>query len=166
MSAMDERLRRGDMSAFVADFAVERGISERTAWRWVARARREGFLPERNRSCEQCDDPLPEGATRRRRFCRAACRVKWNRRPDRPPPARPARIFEPIPRINPRLRRKLERKRQREREEEAARALAGRLKEVLEDSGEKGGDGEQGEDDSTTRSPLVSRRVWRNGGKA
>ena len=152
---MDGRLRRGDMSAFVADFAVERGISERTAWRWVARARRDGFLPARDRSCEQCGDPLPEGATRRRRFCRAVCRVSWNRRPDRPPPARPARIFEPVPRINPRLRRKLERKRQREREERAARAVSGRSKEVLEDSHEKGRDGEQTEDDSTTASPFV-----------
>jgi hypothetical protein len=74
--------KRTGISEWVAEIAPERGVSERTVWRWVAAMRISGSdeLLIRPRICEECDDPLPEGSTIRRRYCRAACRIKANRR--------------------------------------------------------------------------------------
>ena len=67
------------LSESVRSLALERGISERTAWRWAARLRTDGHLPERGRRCDRCGRPLPGNATARRRFCRDSCRVQANR---------------------------------------------------------------------------------------
>jgi hypothetical protein len=73
---------RTQISKTVAEIAFDRGVSERTVWRWVAVMRASGSdeLLRRPRICEECDEPLPEGSTIRRRYCRPACRVRANRR--------------------------------------------------------------------------------------
>jgi hypothetical protein len=67
----------------VRTIAALRGVSERTVWRWFARMREEGTtdLLLGEPLCEWCDDPLPEDATIRRRFCDGACRLNNHRHP-------------------------------------------------------------------------------------
>ena len=75
---------RGEsVSSIVAQLACDREISERTAWRLIARARRDGFLLPAERHCEQCGGPLPKRATVRKRFCRDSCRARWHQSGER-----------------------------------------------------------------------------------
>lgn len=68
-------------SAIVRQLALERGVNERTVWRWRARLRTEGrdsafaqLFSERR--CLHCGKVLPEGSTMGRRYCPgSACRV-------------------------------------------------------------------------------------------
>ena len=56
---------------------MDRGVSERTVWRWIAVARRTGEpLPSVGRTCPVCGEPLPERATIRRVYCGGRCRVR------------------------------------------------------------------------------------------
>lgn len=65
----------------VRQLALERGVSERTVWRWMARIKAEGassqFLRRMlDRRCLTCGRELPEGSTMGRRYCPgSACRV-------------------------------------------------------------------------------------------
>jgi hypothetical protein len=68
-------MRRGVLSQYVRDLASERGVSERTAWRYLRRLRKDGLLPAADRDCILCEQPLPEDATIRRLYCGVRCRV-------------------------------------------------------------------------------------------
>jgi hypothetical protein len=73
---------RESATSLVREIAHERGVSERTVWRWIARARAAGSplpLERLDRHCDYCETPLPETATARRRFCDDICRVYFNR---------------------------------------------------------------------------------------
>ena len=69
------------LSQLVAELANERGVSERTVWRWLAtmRATEADEFPKRERECERCSRPLPRFVTLRRRYCEARCRVAAHR---------------------------------------------------------------------------------------
>jgi len=71
------------VTAAVRAFASERGLSERTAWRWLLLLREQGSLPSSERPCAECNELLPEGATLRRRYCGARCRMRACRRRQR-----------------------------------------------------------------------------------
>jgi hypothetical protein len=71
------------ITQLVRELAEGRGVSERTAWRWVARARAKGALPPAPIRCEYCSHPLCLGVTIRRRFCSDRCRIYSHR--GRPP---------------------------------------------------------------------------------
>jgi predicted nucleic acid-binding Zn ribbon protein len=67
----------------VAALAFERGVSERTVWRWIAKLRAEGLqaLPSGERQCERCGKALPADARISRRYCEDTCRVyAWRQR--------------------------------------------------------------------------------------
>jgi hypothetical protein len=65
------------VASAIAEVAHERGVSDRTVWRWAAQMRASGEqkLPPKRRFCEHCGGPLPSRATQRRRYCRDRCRV-------------------------------------------------------------------------------------------
>jgi hypothetical protein len=67
----------------VREFASERGVSERTVWRWLAAARAAGTqeLPPKQRTCQRCGALLAPGATGRKEYCDDVCRVyAWRER--------------------------------------------------------------------------------------
>jgi hypothetical protein len=75
---------RGDTVEEVRQLALDEGVSERTVWRWFAAMRAAGTIDLLDRirlcwSCESCGEPLPSGATIRRRFCDGTCRQASNR---------------------------------------------------------------------------------------
>ena len=72
MSSRRERIRH----EWIRQFAHERDISERTAWRWVKRMIEEDWtFPPAYRGCANCGEPLPERSTAARIYCTARCRV-------------------------------------------------------------------------------------------
>jgi hypothetical protein len=70
----------GDTTRFVRELASERGVSERTVWRWAAAAKATDALqfPTQAKRCQACDKILPKG-TLRRRYCEDACRARARR---------------------------------------------------------------------------------------
>ena len=64
----------------VRELAQDRGVSERTVWRWIAKMRRDGEPPAFKRDCAAGGHPLTPGGTMGRRYCNAACRVRAHRR--------------------------------------------------------------------------------------
>jgi hypothetical protein len=74
-------MARGDTVEQVRLLAAERGVSERTVWRWFAamHAADSDELLTREPVCDACGEPLPAGTTIRRRFCDGACRVYQHR---------------------------------------------------------------------------------------
>ena len=84
MNLPDETPPRGPfLSSIVREFATERGVSDRTAWRLLARLKAEGSLPAIGRPCEECETLLPKRATIRRRYCGPRCRMRARRRRQR-----------------------------------------------------------------------------------
>jgi len=78
-------------SKLAAELARAHGVRERTAWRWLAAERAGVELPELERRCLACHQPLPAGVTIRRRYCDGACRVfayRHRRRAGLWPPSR------------------------------------------------------------------------------
>jgi hypothetical protein len=71
---------RGELTRNVRDLASERGVSERTAWRYLSRMRAGERLPAPDRACALCGDALPSTATIRRLYCGTRCRVTALRR--------------------------------------------------------------------------------------
>jgi hypothetical protein len=71
---------RGEKTQRVQELVEQLGISERTAWRWLAR--QPGLEAEDlvSRPCRGCGAPLPEEATIRRNYCDSTCRVYAHRR--------------------------------------------------------------------------------------
>jgi hypothetical protein len=71
---------RGEKTQRARELVEQLGISERTAWRWLAL--RPGLEPEDLflRPCAGCGEPLPEEATIRRIYCDSTCRVYAHRR--------------------------------------------------------------------------------------
>ena len=70
----------GATTQAVRDLASQRGVSERTAWRWVATMRASGELSLLGpRQCEYCGRELPTKATARRQYCHVTCRVYAHR---------------------------------------------------------------------------------------
>jgi hypothetical protein len=69
---------RGDTTEQVRQLANERGVSERTVWRWFASMYEADdthmHLLEQPGDCRYCGTPLPEDATVRRRYCDGVCR--------------------------------------------------------------------------------------------
>jgi hypothetical protein len=61
----------GDTTEQVRALAAERGVSERTAWRWFAEMRAAGTteLLDEPRVCRYCRRELPEDTTIRRLYC-------------------------------------------------------------------------------------------------
>ena len=72
---------RGDTIEQARNLAAERGVSERTVWRWFAAMRAADSLEllERERICECCERDLPAHSTIRRRYCDGTCRVNAHR---------------------------------------------------------------------------------------
>ena len=73
-------MARGERTQRVRELVEELGISERTAWRWLAH---EPYLEPEDllwRSCRGCRKPLPAKATIRRTYCSSRCRVYAHRR--------------------------------------------------------------------------------------
>jgi hypothetical protein len=87
------------LTGAVLEVANERGVSERTVWRWLAKARAKAddsaltretyvdddFAPLLGRGkCAECGGSLPERATSGRRYCdehaTSAARVRRHRR--------------------------------------------------------------------------------------
>ena len=70
---------RTTLASAVAEFALERGVSDRTVWRWLAAGRTpEGLSlppPPERRQCQRCGRSLRAGATIARRYCDDVCRV-------------------------------------------------------------------------------------------
>lgn len=66
----------GEATQYVRDLAEERGVSERTVWRWFAamNAADSIELLDQPGDCRCCGEPLPEQATIRRRYCDDICR--------------------------------------------------------------------------------------------
>jgi hypothetical protein len=66
--------------------AREYGVSERTAWRWLAQMRidkSQEVLAQKRKdwTCLACGAELPAGATIRRDYCDGACRIShWRHR--------------------------------------------------------------------------------------
>jgi hypothetical protein len=75
------RRREEGIAVWVRETAEARGVSERTVWRWVARAKAGGGYPARGRRCQApgCRRVLPWDATAARCFCGAACRMRAHR---------------------------------------------------------------------------------------
>ena len=73
----------GDTTALVRQIAADRGVRERTVWRWFAAIRAGASLELliEPRYCDYCGDPLPEDSSLSRRFCDATCRVYNHRYP-------------------------------------------------------------------------------------
>jgi transposase len=70
----------GDVGKSVRAVAQQYGVSERTAWRWLAKmhADKSAELLEQkrtDRTCLACGADLPAEATIRRRYCDGACRI-------------------------------------------------------------------------------------------
>jgi transcriptional regulator of met regulon len=68
----------GDTTTLVRGTAADRGVSERTVWRWFAAVRAGAATIElltEARYCDYCGNPLPEDSSLSRRFCDANCRV-------------------------------------------------------------------------------------------
>jgi hypothetical protein len=74
---------RSGITPYVRQIASERGVTERTVWRWVARAKVESAFPKRRTRCAYCSAALPLTVTLRRRFCSDRCRIYSHR--GRPP---------------------------------------------------------------------------------
>jgi hypothetical protein len=76
-------VERDELTEAVREVAKERGVSERTVWRWLAASRSsgEGGLEwfDEGRLCGFCGDPLPDVATARREYCDSTCRQYANR---------------------------------------------------------------------------------------
>lgn len=74
-------MARGDTTNLVRDLAAERGVHERTVWRWFAAIRLSGKteLLTQERTCDCCSKPLPPGSRMSRRFCDGVCRVYYAR---------------------------------------------------------------------------------------
>jgi hypothetical protein len=76
----------GDVGESVRLLAREYGVSERTAWRWLAKMRADQsakLLEEKrmDRACLACGAELPAGATIRRDYCDGLCRIRhWRQR--------------------------------------------------------------------------------------
>jgi hypothetical protein len=74
----------GDTIGEVRNLAQERGVSERTVWRWFAAIRASGQTDLDSlawpRPCAYCQTPLPENATIRRVYCDDICRQYARRR--------------------------------------------------------------------------------------
>jgi len=72
---------RDDTIEQARNLAAERGVSERTVWRWFAAMRAADSLEllERERICECCERDLPAHSTIRRRYCDGTCRVNAHR---------------------------------------------------------------------------------------
>jgi hypothetical protein len=76
----------GDVGESVRVLAQEYEVSERTAWRWLAkmRADKSAELLEEKRTdwtCLACGAELPAEATIRRDYCDGACRIShWRHR--------------------------------------------------------------------------------------
>jgi DNA-binding transcriptional regulator YhcF (GntR family) len=74
----------GDTIEAVRALAAKHGVSERTAWRWLAQMRLDGS-PElleqkrRRQTCLACGAALPPEATIRRRYCDGECRISHYR---------------------------------------------------------------------------------------
>jgi hypothetical protein len=75
------RRRSEGITVWVRATAEARGVSERTVWRWAARAKAGGGYPMQGRRCEApgCRHLLPWDASAARRFCDAACRMRAHR---------------------------------------------------------------------------------------
>jgi hypothetical protein len=76
---------RGDTTEIVRTLASERGVSESTAWRWLAQMHAEQsdeLLGQKWKSCSclACGAELPPEATFRRRYCDGTCRLRHHRR--------------------------------------------------------------------------------------
>lgn len=66
---------RSTVTSLARELAVERGVSERTVWRWIKEARLAGTWPARPSHCHGCGAPFAEPVTTRRRYCGSSCRV-------------------------------------------------------------------------------------------
>jgi hypothetical protein len=74
---------RGEKSRFVSAIAEERGVHERTVWRWFAGLSEQELqkLLVSGRTCDHCGQGLPSSARINRRFCDDTCRVYgWRER--------------------------------------------------------------------------------------
>lgn len=73
-------MARGEKTERARELVDQLGISEPTAWRWLAR--HPGYAPEdfSDRRCGGCGQPLTKDATIRREYCDSYCRVKAYRR--------------------------------------------------------------------------------------
>jgi hypothetical protein len=76
----------GDVSERVRELAQEYGVSERTAWRWLAKMRADQSAEllkgkRTDRTCLACGTELPAGVTIRRDYCDGACCISaWRHR--------------------------------------------------------------------------------------
>jgi len=93
----DTALARQESVEQVKRVAEAWGVSTRTVYRWFAAIRASGTrdisLLTRERVCDCCGTPFPEGATIRRRYCDGACRISNHRHPGQH--RRPARRRPP-----------------------------------------------------------------------
>ena len=65
------------MASLVRQLQTERGIHERTGWRWIARMKATGQpIPLEGRPCAECGEALPKGARIDCLYCSGRCRVK------------------------------------------------------------------------------------------